>query len=84
MIDHESEPGAWARELERLGSHGPRVIGCDERATLLETIRRLEDRLVILESGSSRMRLTLEALASSSCCEVCRGMAAGTLATVRR
>jgi hypothetical protein len=26
IIDNESEPGAWARELAARGTHGPRVL----------------------------------------------------------
>lgn len=27
IIDDESEPGAWARELAALGTHGPKQLG---------------------------------------------------------
>ena len=27
IIDDESPPGAWARELAALGTHGPKVLG---------------------------------------------------------
>jgi len=84
MIDNESDPGSWNREIERLGTHGPRVIGEDERSTLLETIRRLEARLVAVESANAAMRLALEGVGACSSCDVCAGAATTVLANTRR
>ena len=78
MIDDLSDPGSWARELEQRGSlrpDRPAPVSADERETLLETIRRLDARIMVLEGTVTRWQLTLEGVRSCSSCEMCRGAA---------